>query len=140
MEKFCQLARNLAKSLIAIIFALVMFTSTSLIEVNAQNSKPAIKIPQSGLVQIGKNDLPNTNNPNPFSERTEIKFYVPENSSNAFICIYDMVGSQLMKLNVTKSYSSIFVNGSELKAGMYMYSLIVDGKEIDTKRMILTDN
>ena len=80
------------------------------------------------------------NNPNPFSERTEIKFYVPENSSNAFICIYDMVGSQLMKLDVNAGYSSIFVNGSQLKAGMYLYSLIVDGKEIDTKRMILTDN
>ncbi|MCL2039209.1 MAG: tail fiber domain-containing protein [Bacteroidetes bacterium] len=80
------------------------------------------------------------NNPNPFSERTEIKFYVPENASNAFICIYDMVGSQLMKLNVTKGYASLFVNGSELKPGMYLYSLIVDGKEIDTKRMILTDN
>ena len=80
------------------------------------------------------------NNPNPFSEKTEIKFYVPENSSNAFICIYDMTGSELMKLNVTKGHSSVTISGSQLKAGMYLYSLIVDGKEIDTKRMILTNN
>ena len=60
--------------------------------------------------------------------------------TSTFICIYDMVGSQLMKLDVNAGYSSIFVNGSQLKAGMYLYSLIVDGKEIDTKRMILTDN
>ncbi|MCL2039791.1 MAG: tail fiber domain-containing protein [Bacteroidetes bacterium] len=80
------------------------------------------------------------NNPNPFSEKTEIKFYVPESSSNAFICIYDMTGSELMKLNVTKGYASVTINGSQLKAGMYLYSLIVDGKEVDTKRMILTNN
>jgi hypothetical protein len=32
----------------------------------------------------------------------------------------------------------VVVKGSELKPGMYLYSLIIDGREIDTKRMILT--
>ena len=80
------------------------------------------------------------NNPNPFSESTEIKYYIPESSSNGVIIIYDMVGSQIMKLeNLSRGYSSVTLQGSQLKAGMYMYSLLVDGKEIDTKRMILTD-
>jgi hypothetical protein len=30
------------------------------------------------------------------------------------------------------------IQGSEFQAGMYLYSLIADGKEVDTKRMILT--
>jgi hypothetical protein len=80
------------------------------------------------------------NNPNPFSENTEIKFYIPENSNSAMICIYDLTGSQIMKYDLRdKGYSSLTVRGSELKAGMYIYALLVDGKEIDTKRMILTD-
>ena len=80
------------------------------------------------------------NNPNPFNENTEIKFYVPENSSSAMICIYDLTGSQIMKFDLReRGYSSLTVRGRELKAGMYIYSLIVDGKEIDTKRMILTE-
>jgi len=80
------------------------------------------------------------NNPNPFNENTEIKFYVPENSSSAMICIYDLTGSQIMKFDLhERGYSSLTVRGRELKAGMYIYSLIVDGKEIDTKRMILTE-
>ena len=80
------------------------------------------------------------NNPNPFSENTEIKFYVPENSSSAMICIYDLTGSQIMKFDLRdRGYSSLTVRGRELKAGMYIYSLLVDGKEIDTKRMILTE-
>jgi len=33
---------------------------------------------------------------------------------------------------------AITVSGSSLTAGMYYYALIVDGKEIDTKKMILT--
>ena len=80
------------------------------------------------------------NNPNPFTEITEIKYYVPDNVMSAAIIIYDMVGSQIMKIdNLGRGYTSITVHGSQLKAGMYLYSLLVDGKEIDTKRMILTD-
>jgi hypothetical protein len=80
------------------------------------------------------------NNPNPFTDNTEIKFYIPENSSSAMICIYDLNGSQIMRFDLRdKGYSSLTVRGRELKAGMYIYALLVDGKEIDTKRMILTD-
>ena len=32
----------------------------------------------------------------------------------------------------------IILNGNRFKPGMYLYSLIVDGREIDTKRIILT--
>jgi len=34
--------------------------------------------------------------------------------------------------------ANITINGSELTAGMYLYSLIVNGQEVVTKRMILT--
>jgi hypothetical protein len=80
------------------------------------------------------------NNPNPFFARTEIKYYIPANSNNATIRIYDMLGSQILKFDITDSgNSSLTIQGSQLKAGMYLYSLIVDGNEVDTKRMILTD-
>jgi hypothetical protein len=79
------------------------------------------------------------NNPNPFSENTEIKYYIPENASSAMICIYDLIGSQIMRFDLRdRGYSSLTVRGRELKAGMYIYALLVDGKEIDNKRMILT--
>ncbi len=57
-----------------------------------------------------------------------------------YIYIYDMQGTQVKKLQINnRENTSIGIQGSELKAGMYMYSLIIDGKEIDTKRMILTE-
>lgn len=80
------------------------------------------------------------NAPNPFSESTEIRFEIPENTQSAMICIYNMNGTQLKCYNLNQTGNgSITVNGSELEAGMYLYALIVDGKEVDTKRMILTN-
>ncbi len=34
---------------------------------------------------------------------------------------------------------SITISGSELEAGMYIYTLAVNGIEADSKRMIITD-
>jgi hypothetical protein len=80
------------------------------------------------------------NHPNPFNENTVINYYIPESSQKALICIYDLNGIQKKSYNIaTKGNSSIIINGYELQQGIYLYSLIVDGKEVDTKRMILTD-
>jgi hypothetical protein len=80
------------------------------------------------------------NVPNPFSKETQIKCYIPNNAVESSIYIYDMQGTQLKKINIkSKGESFVAIQGSELKAGLYMYSLIVDGKEISTKKMILTN-
>ena len=79
------------------------------------------------------------NNPNPFTENTVIEYSLPESVQTANLYIYDMNGSQIQQITLTeRGDSSITVNGGELNAGMYLYSLIADGKVIDTKRMILT--
>ena len=79
------------------------------------------------------------NNPNPFTENTVIEYTLPETVQTANIYIYDMNGSQIEQIALTeRGESSVTVNGGQLSAGMYLYSLIADGKVIDTKRMILT--
>ena len=79
------------------------------------------------------------NTPNPFSEKTTIAFTLPQDVENAMICIYDMNGTQLEQINITeRGSSSVQIDGYKLNAGMYLYSLIADGKVIDTKRMVLT--
>lgn len=35
--------------------------------------------------------------------------------------------------------ASVTIKGESLRAGMYVYALVVDGEAIDSKRMILTD-
>lgn len=78
------------------------------------------------------------NRPNPFTEKTEIEFEIIEKYSTASILIFDMQGTLKKTIPIFgNGKGQITVNGYELTAGMYIYSLIVDGKEIDTKRMIL---
>ena len=80
------------------------------------------------------------NRPNPFKDVTEIRCYLPESVSDAFICIYDLNGRQQMRLNIAdRGDVAVTVSGSSLPAGIYIYTLITDGQEADTKRMILTE-
>lgn len=79
------------------------------------------------------------NDPNPFTEVTLISCSVAETVRTASIFIYDMNGKQLAEYPIcTRGDSAITIKGESLEAGMYFYSLIADGKLIDTKRMILT--
>ncbi len=79
------------------------------------------------------------NAPNPFSSETEIRYYIPNNAGQASMLIFDMQGTLKKQMPITgKGNGSLTINASELPAGMYIYSLIVDGNEIDSKRMILT--
>jgi len=78
------------------------------------------------------------NTPNPFSERTEIKFSLPEDAQHAYIYIFDMQGKMQKQIAVNSSMQSVIIDGFELVAGMYLYSLVINGKEIDTKKMILS--
>ncbi len=80
------------------------------------------------------------NIPNPFQSDTKIDYFVPNGAKKAAIHVYDLQGLQkkVIPLNA-KGKASAIIHGGEFKAGMYLYSLIVDGKLIETKRMVLTD-
>jgi hypothetical protein len=49
-----------------------------------------------------------------------------------------MTGKMLKNLPISSGETSVSLNGWELGEGMFLYTLIVNGKEIDTKRMIIT--
>jgi hypothetical protein len=79
------------------------------------------------------------NVPNPFSETTRINFELSREVNEAFLLIFDMQGTQLRKVSIhERGRTSVTIAGGEMDAGMYLYTLIADGKEVDTKRMILT--
>ncbi len=79
------------------------------------------------------------NKPNPFSESTVITLNIPSNTQVANIFIYDMSGKQVQSLPVSeRGETNITVYASDLAAGMYIYTLVVDGKISVTRRMIVT--
>ena len=79
------------------------------------------------------------NRPNPFSESTTIEVTVPESTRTAAIFIYDMSGKQEKQISISeRGKVSVSVTSEGLTPGMYLYSLIADGKVVSTKKMILT--
>lgn len=96
----------------------------------------------SGLEQLltdRSTEVLGQNDPNPFSSDTRISYNLPEGTTTAMICIYDLQGKQVQQLPVTDMGSgSVTLHGGNLQAGMYIYSLIANGHELASKKMILT--
>lgn len=79
------------------------------------------------------------NEPNPFNSSTIIRYYLPAQVGQAALHIFDLQGKLIKTLPLSeKGNASVTIKSNELQPGMYIYSLIADGKEIDTKKMILT--
>lgn len=79
------------------------------------------------------------NIPNPFNTQSTISFEIPESVEMAHIYLCNMTGALLKTIPVMqRNKGSIVINGFELKAGMYIYSLVCDDNIVDTKQMLLT--
>jgi hypothetical protein len=100
------------------------------------------------LVVNDKNPLPveiqnrafalSQNIPNPFSENTTINYTVPATAGKVILAIFDLNGKMLLQYNLQQGKNNIVVKGNTLSAGMYLYSLIADGQEVLSKKMVLT--
>ncbi len=78
------------------------------------------------------------NVPNPFSANTKINYYLPEGTVGATMVFYDSYGNKMKEVQLSQTGNgTLNINPENLNAGIYSYSLVVNGKVIDTKRMIL---
>ncbi len=75
-----------------------------------------------------------------YTNQTIINCFIPVNSNEAYIRICDMQGTIVKACSIIgRDQTSVAVPGAELLPGMYTYSLMIDNREIDSKRMILRD-
>jgi hypothetical protein len=82
------------------------------------------------------------NAPNPFSENTTIEYVLPKSFGSAYIQISNVQGAVLRKVALPQEggAGTLNIKAKELPAGEYVYSLVVDGKMMDTKKMVLATN
>ena len=111
-------------------------------ELQSQTSGATAKVASRGATSVegsltSKNKL-YQNTPNPFKEQTTIRFSLADDAKDAAICIFDMTGKTIKKFPISSGIESVSVGGYELGEGMFLYSLIVNGQEIDTKKMIIS--
>jgi len=77
----------------------------------------------------------------PANQNTTFQCYIPDESKSANLLVFDMNGTLKKTVAISgKKEQSVNIAGGELLAGMYYYSLMVDGNEIDTKKVIVTQN
>ena len=78
------------------------------------------------------------NKPNPFGETTSIPVSVPEDVQSAFLYVYNLNGSKVAQVDITtRGKTSVSLSAANLSEGMYLYSLVADGKIVQTRRMIV---
>ena len=77
------------------------------------------------------------NQPNPFNQTTTFRYTIPP-GANAQIMIYDAMSGSLLKSVPAPATGQAELNGHDLKAGTYIYSLVVNGKQVDSKKMVLS--
>ena len=116
--------------------------SAEIEELKGQTSGERAKAASRGTTGVeqsltSKNKL-YQNTPNPFKEQTTIRFSLADDAKDAAICIFDMTGKTIKKLPVSSGMESVSFGGYEIGEGMFLYSLNVNGQEIDTKKMIIS--
>jgi regulator of replication initiation timing len=78
------------------------------------------------------------NEPNPFTQETLIRYYLPEGSTNAKIELKNSEGKIVGSFALSHTgQGSIMLSAGTLSAGTYFYSLVISNNIIETKKMIL---
>lgn len=93
--------------------------------------------------QIVLNDTPKLlqNEPNPFNNSTVIKYYLPANTVGAIIKIADIHGRLINTYTLKNTgYSELEVLTGNVAQGTFTYTLEINGKVIESKKMLLIND
>lgn len=77
------------------------------------------------------------NQPNPFTTSTIIKYHVPQSSGTAQIVITNQKGQVIKNIAINKGEGQANINAGTLPPATYIYSLLIDGKQTDSKQMVI---
>jgi hypothetical protein len=78
------------------------------------------------------------NTPNPFSNTTSVRYNLPQKFTKAQMIITDKNGKTIKQINISSAGKGLMnIDATALLSGTYNYSLVVDGKVIGTKQMVI---
>lgn len=95
---------------------------------SSENMRTASKVIGAALEQ---------NQPNPFNQSTVIRYRLPQ-GTNGTINIYGNGGVILKSLKANESGQAT-INANDLKPGTYTYTLSVNGKQVDSKKLVVVN-
>jgi hypothetical protein len=93
-------------------------------------AKINVELSDKNVIVLGQNT------PNPFNKSTAIAFNLPKTIQHAVINFTSADGRSLKSVEVTARGTGVInVYANELSSGVYMYTLVADGKVVETKKM-----
>ena len=108
-----------------------------------QNEQQSTTTPSQQEQHLVLSDSPRLlqNDPNPFTGTTLIKYYLPANTTGAVIKVADMNGKLINTYTIKNTgYSQLEVKAGNVSQGAFTYTLEINGKVIDSKKMILIND
>lgn len=90
-------------------------------------------IPENNNEEIFSNAYPN-----PARDVVSFDYNMPFNAQSASVAIYNMMGQEVVRQNVSVGGSRLDVNVSDLTDGVYFYSLIVNNQAVKTNKLVIS--
>lgn len=78
------------------------------------------------------------NTPNPFTGQSTVRVSVPDDASDAYIDILTLNGASVKRIPVSNGLSEVSLSSFEFAPGTYLYTLVVNGKVSETRRMVVS--
>ena len=79
------------------------------------------------------------NAPNPFNQKSTISCFIPSNTKNAMVVVYAGNGTKVKTFNnLNAGTNRLDIIANTLAGGVYTYVLLIDGKQADSRQMIIT--
>lgn len=75
--------------------------------------------------------------PNPAAEYALVDYQFSGNTQEVKIAIYNVLGLVVKEVELDKDDRSAKISLRELNSGLYMYQLLVDGKPVATKKLMV---
>lgn len=90
----------------------------------------------SGIAKVVREETKVTAYPNPASIGTPVVMTIPSGNSR-HVEVTNLNGTRIATYNVGSESSQVSIHTANLSSGMYLFSVIVDGKKIDTCKIII---
>ncbi|MDE6696134.1 MAG: tail fiber domain-containing protein [Muribaculaceae bacterium] len=88
---------------------------------------------------VERNDYIISCTPNPTHGETTFTYSISQVATNAKIIISDLMGAQTTSVNCDVTDTSVSINLSSLRSGVYIATLVVDNNVKDSKQIVVAD-
>lgn len=124
------------KRLLQIAYFLISFSLLGINESYADHTKYSHSSEENYLFKSEKLTVSHLY-PNPAFDYVDVDVQINANFSEVKLLIFNILGQQIKEVNLETNLKTQRINLRDLNPGMYPYQLVVDGKSLVTKKLIV---